>query len=141
MINNLKTNKSIIKSLIIIFSCLCITVCLSSCGTESESVKIGKYYLEGSETTYVEVLPKNKIELVGLDYSQDVEIYENLGLTIDFAANLQGIKNYEFDSENMKIVIPLFDESIETQISIKFTYSNNRLTRRNQNYILDIEKN
>ena len=128
----MKKNRILIILVIVI---LC-TLVLSAC--RDTTVKIGKYYLKGSDSVYVEILPNNKIRFVGIDFSATIEDLNSTPGPKVSQSDFEGIKDYIFDTDQMLIrVIISGDGTTGTYISLD--YSNERLTRRNQEYILKVE--
>ena len=130
--------KAIKKIGLLLFSASVIA-CLLFLGACSQktTVTVGKYYLEGSDSVYIEILPDNKITFVGVDFTKDFERWEANGDDFDYEASVQGIKDYEFDAKEKKISVPVYENEYEI-ICMTFRYSDNTLTR-NGTYVLKVE--
>ena len=121
------------RVLIFIVVVMLCTFILSACG--DTTVKVGKYYLAGSETVYVEIMPNNKIKFVGMDFSAVIEELNSTPGPKVSASDFEGVKNYEFLKDKMLVrVIISNDGTSGTYIS--FNYNDGKLTRKNQEYIL-----
>ena len=128
--------KAIKKIGLLLFS-VSVVMCLLVFGACSKTVvNLGKYYLEGSDSVYIEILPDNKITFVGVDFTKDFERWEANGDKFDYEASVQGIKDYEFDAKEKALYVPVFDDGVMT-LRMIFSYSGNTLTRSGKNYILN----
>lgn len=117
---------------------LTLCVLLTSACSEPKTVALGKYYLEGSDSVYIEILTKNKIIFEGVDFSADFERWKSMGDDFDYEASVQGIKDYEFNEKENMVNVRVFNDGVMT-IFITFSYSDNKLSRRDKDYILTAE--
>ena len=129
--------KAIKKIGLLLFSASVIA-CLLFLGACSQktTVTVGKYYLEGSDSVYIEILPDNKITFVGVDFTKDFERWEANGDDFDYEASVQGIKDYVFNEKEKALDVPVYSDGVIT-IYMIFSYGGNTLTRSGKNYILN----
>lgn len=97
----------------IVFSCLiiAIVVSLGACWDKGKKNIVGKYYLEGSQQIYIEIIDGNYLQFHGVDFSfvdieefwgdDAVELLEYFDKTnSDINSCMQGRKKYIFWADN-----------------------------------------
>lgn len=72
---------------IAVVSALLLTAC-------KPKVKVGKYYLEGKNDVYIEVLNDKEIRFYGVDFSEMQKRWDSYGLNINLKEALSGVSIY-----------------------------------------------
>ena len=95
-----------IKKIIISCLLLCLFLLSALCACKKERHPLySKYYLEGSQDVYIEIIDSEYLQFVGVDYSfVDPETFWGedfpLDKDIDISACMQGLKKYIFWVDN-----------------------------------------
>ena len=132
---------SMIKKTVIFLFVVCLLLCAFMLGAcDDTAVQVGKYYLTGSDSVYVEVLSNNKITFVGIDFSEVIEDLNSEHGSKVSESDFEGIKDFTFVKEEMEIRVYITIDS-NSGVYVSFKYSDGKLTREGQEYILRTENN
>ena len=127
-----RINKIIISCVLL---CTLLVGALCACNKERHPL-YGKYYLEGSQDVYIEIIDSEYLQFVGVDFSFiDVETWwdgDLAGYNIDDC--MQGVKEYIYWRDN-QITVEVVEDST---CALAMHYDGDRTIQFNDiNYILE----